>query len=150
MGLVVNQPASEIGFPDLLRQLDIAPTQDVDEIRVRVGGPVDHGRGFVLHSADYNTPDSTLEVDEIFSMTATLDILDAIATGKGPTQTLITLGYSGWAPGQLESEIVHNGWLTGDASADLIFSENDSAKWERALGTLGIDPLTLSAAAGRA
>lgn len=150
MGLVINQRAADITLPDLLEQLDIAKGAGLVRRPIRVGGPVEHGRGFVLHSTDYLSTDSTLEVDPRFAMTATLDVLDAIASGHGPARCLIALGYSGWAPGQLENEIVQNGWLTGDASLDLVFSEDDGAKWERALASLGIDPLTLSAAAGRA
>jgi putative transcriptional regulator len=150
MGLVVNQPAPEIGFADLLRQLDITARESVADVRVRIGGPVEHGRGFVLHSADYASSDSTLRIDDRFGMTATLDILEAIARGRGPQQALLALGYSGWGPGQLEGEIARNGWLTCDASPALVFARDDAAKWERALATLGVDPLTLSATAGRA
>ena len=150
MGLVVNQPTAEIRFGDLLKQLDIEPRAPMGDVVVRIGGPVEHGRGFVLHSPDWGTGDGTLRVDDRFSMTATLDILDAIARGVGPERSLLTLGYSGWGPGQLESEIQRNGWLTADAAPDLVFARDDSRKWERALASLGIDPLTLSAAAGRA
>jgi putative transcriptional regulator len=150
MGLVVNQPTPEVGFAELLRQLDIEAEAPVAEMKVRIGGPVEHGRGFVLHSSDYRAGESTLRVDDRFGMTATLDILEAIAHGRGPQQALLALGYSGWGPGQLEGEIARNGWLTCDASPALVFSREDGAKWERALATLGIDPLSLSAAAGRA
>lgn len=150
MGLVVNQPTGDVSFDDLLRQLEISATMPVSDIVVRIGGPVEHGRGFVLHSSDWRTGEATLSVDERFGMTATLDILDAMANGNGPSDALLALGYSGWGPGQLESEIQRNGWLTTEAAPDIVFARDDSSKWERALATLGVDPLTLSAAAGRA
>jgi len=150
MGLVVNQPSSDVSFPELLKQLEIALPDDHTDIKVRIGGPVEHGRGFVLHSNDWRTGDQTLEVDDRFGMTTTRDILDEMAQGRGPSETLLTLGYSGWGPGQLEGEIRRNGWLTADAIPEIVFARDDSAKWERALATLGIDPLTLSAVAGHA
>ena len=150
MGLMVNQPAAELSFSDLLAQLEIEPTRPVDGTRIHVGGPVEHGRGFVLHSADYESSDATLHVDDSFGMTATLDILEDMANGRGPDSALLALGYSGWGPGQLEGEIARNGWLTTEASPDLVFATDNAGKWERALKTLGVDPLTLSAAAGRA
>lgn len=150
MGLVINQPASEVSFADLLRQLKIAPTRGSEQIRVRIGGPVEHGRGFVLHSPDFESKGSTLLVDPHFSMTGTLDVLEAMANGRGPRQALLALGYSGWGPGQLEGELARNGWLTCDADDSIVFSPQDTSKWERSLRTLGIDPLSLSAAAGRA
>ncbi len=150
MGLIVNKPAPEVRFSSLLQQLKIAPSETSADIRVHFGGPVEHGRGFVLHSGDYATDGSTLKVDDRFGMTATLDILEDIARGTGPAASMLALGYSGWGPGQLEDEIKENGWLTGDASPDLVFSAENATKWERALKGLGIDPLLLSAAAGRA
>jgi len=104
----------------------------------------------VLHSTDYESNSSTLKVDASFGMTATLDILEDIARGDGPRQSFLALGYSGWGPGQLEGEILQNGWLTAEASPDIVFTPDNAAKWSRALASLGIDPLTLSAAAGRA
>ncbi|MBN2907514.1 MAG: YqgE/AlgH family protein [Rhodobacteraceae bacterium] len=151
MGLIVNKPMSQLSFAELLEQLDIPRDPQAPDIRVHFGGPVEHGRGFVLHSGDYDGgSDATLRVDSRFGMTATLDVLQAIASGKGPKSVLLALGYAGWGPGQLEGEIGQNGWLTCDADPDLIFTGADARKWERALGTLGIDPLMLSSAAGRA
>ncbi len=150
MGLIVNQPAAELQFADLLEQLDIAP-EDVEAApQIHVGGPVEHGRGFVLHSADYNLEGATLQVDATFGMTATLEILEDMARGTGPKRALLTLGYSGWAPGQLEGELAQNGWLTCDASAEIVFAPSNDRKWEMALASLGIDPLVLSVSAGRA
>jgi putative transcriptional regulator len=151
MGLIVNKPIPELGFADLLRQLAIggrAPPES--EIRVHFGGPVEHGRGFVLHSDDYASNASTLQVGGGFGMTATLDILEHIARGAGPKRAFLALGYSGWGPGQLEDEIVRNGWLTAEATPELVFAADNAGKWGRALKSLGIDPLTLSSDAGHA
>ncbi len=150
MGLVINQPAAEVRLGDLLSQLDISSDGMTPTREVHVGGPVEHGRGFVLHSSEYNIEGSTLEVDERFGMTATLEILEDIAHQRGPVQSLLALGYSGWGPGQLEEEIVANGWLTCEATPEIVFSPDNASKWERSLATLGVDPLTLSASAGRA
>ena len=150
MGLVVNHPVADLSFDELLSQLDIAPTASVVGVPVLMGGPVEHGRGFVLHSAEYTESEATLQVGADFGMTATLDILEDIAQGRGPTRTLMALGYAGWGPGQLEGEIARNAWLTAQASSEIVFDTAPGDKWARALSTLGIDPLTLSAAAGRA
>ena len=151
MGLMVNKPLPDLKFGDLLEQLEIARDgDDTRDIRVHLGGPVEHGRGFVLHSADYQASESTLAVDDRFGMTATLDILEDIARGDGPSQSLLALGYAGWAPAQLEEEFQQNGWLSCDATPELVFGADDVGKWSAALGTLGVDPLTLSASAGRA
>ncbi len=150
LGLIVNKPSPELEFSTLLQQLDIDVPRPNRDIRVHFGGPVEHGRGFVLHSGDYEGNDSTLQVDDSFGMTATLDVLEDIARGTGPSDALLALGYSGWGPGQLEDEILQNGWLTCDASPEIVFDGDDHGKWEAALKTLGVDPLTLSATAGRA
>ena len=150
MGLVVNKPAEGLSLKDVLDQLsgDFAP--NADTLAVHFGGPVETGRGFVLHSEDYHSALNTLVVEGGFALTATLDILDDIARGKGPDKAILTLGYSGWGPGQLEGELARNGWLTADASADVVFDLPDADKWAAALHSLGIDPLVLSASAGRA
>jgi putative transcriptional regulator len=150
MGLIVNKPAPELSFDGLLKQLGIAQSDHMRAIRIHFGGPVEHSRGFVLHSTDYSGEGATLKVDDRFGMTATLDILEALAKGEGPQSSLLALGYAGWGPGQLEDEILRNGWLTCEASPELVFSKKNAAKWEDALKTLGIDPLNLSAVAGRA
>ena len=160
MGLIVNKPASDVAFADLLAQLDIeqdgaalpkgAKTAKGDT-RVVLGGPVESGRGFVVHSMDYTSNDSTLEVVPGIGMTATLDILEDIARGHGPSRTVLALGYSGWGPGQLEREIAQNGWLTCALQEAVIFEPGDTeTKWIAALKSLGIDPLMLSADGGRA
>lgn len=150
MGLIINKPTPEVNARDLLKQLKIEPSGDMAPIRVHFGGPVEHGRGFVLHSAEYDVDGATLQVDDAFGMTATLDVLEALANGEGPRESLLALGYSGWGPGQLESELQDNGWLVADASPRLVFSQDNRGKWEAALAVLGIDPLLLSAEGGRA
>ena len=150
MGLIVNKPAPGIQMNDLLEQLKIPRGDGSRGAIVHFGGPVEHGRGFVLHSADYASNESTLRLDPGFGMTATLDILEDIARGDGPARRILTLGYSGWGPGQLENEIQMNGWLTADADPDIVFAADNDGKWTAALASLGIDPLSLSAAAGRA
>ena len=150
LGLIVNKPTRSLSFADLLEQLDIGVASPERDIGVHFGGPVENGRGFVLHSGDYGDNSSTLKVGPAFGMTATLDILEDIARGEGPKDAILTLGYAGWGPGQLESEILANGWLTCDASGDIVFSANDDGKWAAALSSIGVDPLTLSATAGRA
>jgi putative transcriptional regulator len=150
MGLIINKPAEDLQFSDLLEQLKITPAQSYRPIEVHFGGPVEHGRGFVLHSKDYIAEDSTLEVNDEFGMTATLDILEDISQGNGPDACLLALGYAGWGPGQLEDEIRANGWLTCDADTALIFSANNQDKWRDAIVSLGIDPRMLSATGGSA
>lgn len=151
MGLVVNKPARDLDFHGLLEQLDIPETAEGRDIRVLLGGPVERGRGFVLHSPDYESEGATMGIEGGFGMTATTDILKALAEGKGPSRAILALGYSGWGPGQLEEEIARNDWLTLDkASADLIFADEDGAKWTRHLRHMGIDPMSLSSTAGRA
>lgn len=150
MGLIVNKPSPDLRFADLLAQLKIPARTDLRGIRVHVGGPVEHGRGFVLHSADYTLAESSLHVSAEFSMTATVDILQDMAKGEGPHRSLLALGYAGWGPGQLESEIQANGWLTAPADLDLVFGASDGEKWGAALRSISIDPRLLSAEGGRA
>jgi putative transcriptional regulator len=150
MGLIVNKPAPDLSFKDLLSQLKIEPRVDVKGIRVHLGGPVEHGRGFVLHSSDYRVEESSLAVSPGFAMTATVDILQDIARGAGPARALLALGYAGWGPGQLEGEIQANGWLTAPADAELVFGLRDSEKWGAALRSISIDPRLLSVEGGRA
>jgi putative transcriptional regulator len=150
MGLIVNKAADDVHLSDLLEQLDIKPSVPGCDMRVQFGGPVEGARGFVLHSDDYSSRVQTLKVAEAFSMTATLDILEDMALGTGPEDALMMLGYAGWGPGQLEAEISMNGWLTAEADPALVFGLDNSEKWGAALKSLGVDPLTLSAAAGHA
>lgn len=156
MGLIINQRASHISFPDLLQRLGVVPSSDEAEIEkigdmsIHVGGPVETGRGFVLHSADYFADNSTLPIEDGVCLTATIDILKAIAAGHGPDRALLALGYAGWLPGQLESEIQANGWLNCPADPDLIFDANIEGKYGRALAKIGIDPSYLVSDAGHA
>lgn len=150
MGLIVNKPTPDVDGSELLSQLGIEEGPGSDMLHIHFGGPVEHGRGFVLHSSDYASNSSTLEVTDGVGMTATLDILQDIAAGRGPKQSILALGYSGWGPGQLEGELQANGWLTADASPEIIFHPDPDAKWNAALKSLGIDPLALSASAGHA
>ncbi|MFQ5784057.1 MAG: YqgE/AlgH family protein [Alphaproteobacteria bacterium] len=149
MGLVVNKLVDTITFPDLLQQLNIEVEGDTEPIRVHFGGPVESGRGFVLHSDDY-VQESTLVINEGIALTATVDVLRAIAHGEGPRRSLLALGYAGWAPGQLDAEVQANGWLQVPPDEDLIFGANLDNKWERAINKIGIDLSLLSPTAGRA
>lgn len=149
MGLVVNQALDSLSFPDLLDQLDIKTASMGDGTPIHFGGPVESGRGFVLHSADY-VQETTLVVDGDIALTATVDILKAIAEGSGPSRSLLALGYAGWGPGQLDSEIKANGWLQVAPDDDLVFGPELGSKWERAIAKLGIDPSMLSGQAGNA
>jgi putative transcriptional regulator len=149
MGLVVNRVLDQLSFADLLEQLEIDATRLRDPIFVHFGGPVETGRGFVLHSPDYQQ-DGTLVVNERIALTATVDILKAIADGGGPRRHLLALGYAGWGPGQLDSEIRANGWLHVDADDDLVFGADLERKWEKAMAKIGVDPRMLSDAAGHA
>jgi putative transcriptional regulator len=149
MGLVVNKLANQITFRELLEQLSIETPAVKRDMRVHFGGPVETGRGFVLHSSDYQQ-DSTLMVGDTVGLTATVDILRAIADGAGPQQGLLALGYAGWAPGQLDSEIQANGWLSAPADPDILFDNELDTKWERALSKVGVDVSFLSSDAGHA
>ncbi|MEL6644514.1 MAG: YqgE/AlgH family protein [Pseudomonadota bacterium] len=150
MGLIVNKPTPELPIVDLLKQLGIEADEAATDMLIHFGGPVEHGRGFVLHSREYRANDSTLDITDGVGMTATLDILRDIADGVGPERAILALGYAGWGPGQLEEEYQANGWLSCEASTDIVFHPDDDAKWTAALRSMGIDALTLSADAGHA
>lgn len=157
MGIIINQRAPNISFTELLEQLNIVPTEDrisvpsgLSAMAVHLGGPVETGRGFVLHSADYFKSESTLPIDEKVCLTATIDILRDIAKGSGPNKALLALGYAGWAPGQLEDEIQSNGWLNCPADPELIFDPEVDRKYNKALGSIGIDPIRLVNDSGHA
>lgn len=156
MGLIVNKVAPSIEFPELLEQLDIQNTGSVGEgapaqaVPVLQGGPVEAGRGFVLHSHDYHQDNATLPISDHVSMTATVDVLKAIARGAGPNKAMLALGYAGWAPGQLEHEIQANGWLHCEADDELLFGDDLEGKYDQALAKLGVDISFLSGDAGHA
>lgn len=150
LGIVINRRAESVEPKDLFSQLDIDLSPHSRQRPIHYGGPVETGRGFVLHSSDYRIDDATLEVDDDVSMTASVEILRDIAAGEGPRQAMIALGYAGWGSGQLEDELQRNGWLTCDSDAELVFSRDDDGKWAAALARLGITPLSLSAEGGRA
>ena len=157
MGIVLNRPASDLTFPDLLVQLEIVPEMErirlpgrVSGVQVLMGGPVETSRGFVLHSPDFYIDQSTLPIDDEVCLTATIDILRAIARGEGPAEAVLALGYAGWSAGQLESEIQANGWLNCPADAELIFKASADTRYELAMRKIGIDPAMLSMEAGHA
>jgi putative transcriptional regulator len=157
MGIVLNRPAANLSLPDLLVQLEIIPELDrirlpqrVGQMQVLMGGPIETSRGFVLHSPDFHIAQSTLPIDDSVCLTATVDILRAIARGDGPENAVLALGYAGWGAGQLELEIQSNGWLNCPADAELIFKTSVDARYDLALRRIGIEPAMLSMQAGHA
>lgn len=153
MGLIVNKPLPDLRLGALMAHLELIgedAQHRAPDAAVHFGGPVEHGRGFVLHSAEYDCGAATLPVAEGIAMSATLDILEDMLHGRGPGRARMMLGYAGWAPGQLEEEILANGWLSVAANAELVFDTAPAAQWEAALRALGVDPVMLSGAAGRA
>ncbi len=153
MGMIVNKRADDLKLKDLFGKLGIpigSGPSGLATTPVHYGGPVEMGRGFVLHSSDYHSDDATMQVDDATSMTATLDILHAMATDRGPDHAIIALGYAGWAPGQLEAELQANGWLACPADETLLFGADEDSKWDRALAKLGVHPAMLSPTGGRA
>jgi putative transcriptional regulator len=149
MGLVLNRPLQRPKFDDLLRQLEVAPVPPARRIHLCAGGPMDNARGFVLHTTDW-TGEGSLRVNDAVALTASLDVLKAIAEGNGPREGLLALGYAGWGPGQLDAEIQQNAWLSVPADETIVFDGDHDTKWRRALAKLHIDPLLLSGAAGHA
>lgn len=153
MGLVLNRPLPEIGFSDLLGQLGIDTSDQTRQVQVHFGGPVEPGRGFVLHRVapmQGDDPEGMMRIGPDLAMTTTRDILEDLAQGDGPGEAVLALGYAGWDAGQLENEMLANGWLTGEMGDDLIFGRDDEGKWGAALRAQGVDPSLLSATAGRA
>jgi len=157
MGIVINKPAPDLRLTELLVQLEIIDSDDairlpaqIERMPVLMGGPVETSRGFVLHSPDYRVEQATMPVDGEICLTATVDILRAIARGRGPRDAMLALGYAGWSAGQLETEIQRNGWLNCPADPEIVFDPESQDKYERALRRIGIDPAMLSATAGHA
>lgn len=143
MGLIVNKPADRLTLGGLLRRLDIKPCDKVEDDPVRYGGPVETMRGFVLHSGEFPGDEGTLRVEDDVSMSFSMDVLHAIARGEGPRRSLVALGYSGWAPGQLEGELQMNGWLACKPDEEMLFGAEDDGKWDKALAKIGVDPALL-------
>ncbi len=159
MGLVINRPMQDMLLGDLLHRLGLLPPEETNAIHmprplynqpVFYGGPVEPGRGFVLHTTDYLLSDGTLRVDSFIGLTASLDILHDVVQGRGPQKLMLALGYAGWAPGQLESELMENAWLTAPGDEDIIFHLPPEERYAAALKSIGIDPANLSAASGHA
>lgn len=149
MGIVINKPLDSINFRELLGELDIPTTAAAENIPVHFGGPVENQRGFVLHSKEYSQPE-TLLVDDRVGLTATVRVLRDLASGDGPERSILALGYAGWGPGQLESEIQQNAWLTVPAREEFLFEITNDEKWERAFNSIGVDLSVLSGSSGRA
>ena len=149
MGLVLNRPLAEPDFTDLLKQLKVEPAPPARALRLVSGGPVDHDRGFVLHSKDW-LGEASVHVDDMLALTASLDVLQEVAEGRGPIDALLALGYAGWGPGQLDEELLNNCWLIAPARADILFDEASATKWRRALAVLQVDPALLSSQSGHA
>ena len=149
MGLIINRLVHTLTFPDMLGQLGIEPRGHLPVIRVHSGGPVETGRGFVLHSNDYQD-EGTMQINDNIGLTATIDILKNIAQGEGPQRRLLALGYAGWSAGQLDLELQNNSWLTIPPDENLLFSENLEDKWRKCFKKIGIDPRLLSGQSGHA
>jgi putative transcriptional regulator len=149
VGLVLNRQIESITFPDLLHQLNIETDDAAPELPIHFGGPVETGRGFVLHSSDYGQS-GTIMVGDLIGLTATVDILKDMAARRGPRSSMLALGYAGWGPGQLDSEIQQNAWLNVPSDEELVFDADIDGKWTRAIAKLGIDPSLLYGDAGHA
>jgi len=149
MGLIVNKATSEISFADVLAQLEIETLGVAPPLPIHYGGPVETGRGFVLHTSDYNR-DGTIDIGDGIGLTATIDILQDIAADRGPERFILALGYAGWGAGQLDREIQQNAWLNVPADMDLTFGPDFESKWERAIAKIGVDLSLLSGEAGHA
>jgi putative transcriptional regulator len=150
MGLIVNKPLEGLTFHELVEKLDVRVTAGTPDTPVLFGGPVGTGQGFVLHIAEYAASETTMSVTQEISLTASVDILRAIGQGHGPEKSLFALGYAGWGPGQIESELQTNGWIHCDPDKTILFDLKYDAKWRAALAKLGVDISGLSAEAGRA
>lgn len=150
MGIMINKPVSGLSFHDLMEKLELNVKPETPNFPILYGGPVETGRGFVLHSGEYESSEATLPVSEDISLTGTLDILRAMADGRGPHQAIFALGYAGWTAGQIEDEIRRNGWIHCDCDPELLFDAELDSKWSAALRKLGIDVSGLSLHAGHA
>lgn len=150
MGLVINRPLEELTFAGLLKHLDIPVTDLTPSVPVHFGGPVERGRGFILHDTSYRPAKGTMTITPTVSLSATLDAITDIAAGRGPERLIFGLGYAGWGPGQLDAELAQNVWLTAEGDDNLLFSGDAASKWQRAMDHAGIDPRLLSSHHGHA
>lgn len=150
MGLIVNKPFEGLSFREMVAKLDVTVSANAPDPPVLFGGPVGTGQGFVLHTSEYAGGEATMPVTSGISLTATVDILRAIAEGRGPEKSLFALGYAGWGPGQIEHELTSNGWIPCEADQRIVFGADCDTKWKAALATLGADISGLSSEAGRA
>jgi len=157
MGIILNRASSVRNFPELLEQLRVIDSAErislpatARNVQVLSGGPVQTDRGFVLHTGDFFIDNSTLKINDAMSLTATIDILRAIAIGQGPDRALLALGCAGWDAGQLENEIQLNGWLHSPADPAILFDHDLDTKYVRALRSIGVDLGKLSLHAGHA
>jgi putative transcriptional regulator len=150
MGLIVNKPFEGLSFRELVERLDVRVSANARDAPILFGGPVGTGQGFVLHTSEFGNGEATMPITSEISLTATIDILRAIAEGRGPEKALFALGYAGWGPGQIEAELSQNGWIHCDAKKAILFDLECDDKWRAALATLGADISGLSAEAGRA
>lgn len=149
MGIVINHLIQNVTIRDILKQLSIEPIKLTHDIPVHFGGPVDPARGFVLHTDDYSRSETVL-MGESIALTSNIEVLRDIALGQGPAESLLALGYAGWAPGQLEEEIEANSWITVPATKELVFDTGNPDKWTKAAASVGIDLLKLSTTVGHA
>ena len=150
MGIILNKPTADLKFDDILDQLNINTNSANASHKIYFGGPVEYGRGFVVHSSDYEVPDTSIRIKEQYCLTATVEILQDMAKDRGPKNSLLALGYSGWGPGQLENEICSDSWLLCDSDNDLIFSLRSESKWALALEKIGVAPSHLATFGGSA
>lgn len=150
MGLIVNKPFEGLSFREMVGKLDLRVTANTPDPPILFGGPVGTGQGFVLHSSEYPGGEATMRITSEIALTATIDILRAIADGRGPEKSLFALGYAGWGPGQIEGELTSNGWITCEADQRIVFGHDCESKWKAALASLGADITGLSSDAGRA
>ena len=150
MGIIVNKPTQELKFDDILEQLKIIPQKKVTNHKIYFGGPVEFGRGFVVHSSDYDVPNVSINIQDEYYLTASIEILEDMANGCGPKKSILALGYAGWGPGQLENELLFDSWLMCDPDPNLIFSLHSEIKWNSGLKKLGINPSHLATIGGSA
>lgn len=149
MGLILNRLYTETNFKMLIQQLNIKMPAEVPDLPIHFGGPVEIGRGFVLHSSDY-LREGTTRIDETISLSASVEILQSITNGTGPERVMMALGYTGWGAGQLDIEMKANSWLTAAADDSILFDRDLETKWERSLAKIGVSAMMLSGDAGHA